>query len=103
VKAQCRIPPLCCAYRIGRAPRVGVVRATAAGSERQTARRFDSVEHSMNTGPDDPQGVTTALSTLTARVAMLERWMRQSQRRQATLIVLVVIALLMCAALLTTR
>jgi type II secretory pathway component PulM len=57
----------------------------------------------MITRSDDDQSVTTALSTLSARVAILERWMRRSQRHQAALIATVVIALVVCAWLLATR
>jgi hypothetical protein len=57
----------------------------------------------MNSRPDDPQQVTTALSTLAARVAVLERWVRRSQRSQTLLLVLVLITLIICVVLLTTR
>ena len=57
----------------------------------------------MDSRLDDPQPVTTVLSTLAARVALLERWMRRSQRNQIVLLVLVLFALLACVALLSTR
>jgi hypothetical protein len=57
----------------------------------------------MNTRPDDPQPVTTALSTLAARVAVLERWMRRSQRNQIALLVVVLFAIVVCVVLLSTR
>jgi hypothetical protein len=57
----------------------------------------------MNTQPDDPDTVSTALSTLSARVAVLERWMRGSRRRCLGLVVLGVVALVVWAALLATR
>jgi len=60
-------------------------------------------QHRMDSRLDDPQPVTTALSTLAARVALLERWMRRSQRNQIVLLVLVLFALLACVALLSTR
>lgn len=57
----------------------------------------------MNTRPDGPEAVTTALSTLTARVAVLERWMRRSRRREMALAVLALITLTVCAVLLKMR
>jgi multisubunit Na+/H+ antiporter MnhB subunit len=52
---------------------------------------------------DDPPAVTTALSTLTARIAVLERWMRRSQRRETALLVLIVVGLLVTIALMIMR
>jgi hypothetical protein len=56
----------------------------------------------MNTSPEGPHEITTALSTLSARVALLERWMRRYNRLQ-TLLVLVIVVLLVSAALLAVR
>ena len=57
----------------------------------------------MSSAPDDRDAATTALSTISARVAVLERWMRDSQRRQTTLIVIMSILLVLCAASLVMR
>ncbi len=43
---------------------------------------------------EDARAVSTALSTLAARVAMLEGWMRGAQRRQAVLMALLLLAIL---------
>ena len=43
--------------------------------------------------PDDTM-IITALSTLTARVAVLERWMRRSRRREALMMMAIAVALL---------
>lgn len=56
----------------------------------------------MNAPPDDPQPLTTALSTLVARVAVLERWMRRSQRTQIALLALVFFALVVCLVVFST-
>jgi hypothetical protein len=52
---------------------------------------------------DDEQSVTTALSTLSARVAVLERWMRKSRRDQAILITALAIVAIVFAVLLVMR
>jgi hypothetical protein len=52
---------------------------------------------------NEPEAITTALSTLAARVAVLERWMRRSQRLQAAWTVVALIAIVVCAMLLTMR
>lgn len=45
------------------------------------------------------EAMTSALSTLTARVAVLERWMRRSQRGQTAFLAAALLALLLCALL----
>jgi type II secretory pathway component PulM len=57
----------------------------------------------MTIPSDDEQAVTTALSTLSARVAILERWMRRSQRDRAAFIATLVILLAVLAWSLITR
>jgi hypothetical protein len=57
----------------------------------------------MNIRSDDEQSVTTALSTLSARVAILERWMRRAQRHKVVLVAIVVIAVTVSIWLLLTR
>lgn len=59
----------------------------------------------MNTPRDDSEAVTTALSTLSARVAVLERWMRRTTRYRTALFVLLalLVSLLACIAVLATR
>jgi hypothetical protein len=54
---------------------------------------------------DDSEAVTTALSTLSARVAVLERWMRRTTRYRTALFVLMilVVTLIVCIVLLATR
>ena len=51
----------------------------------------------------DEAAMTTALSTLTARVAVLERWMRRSRRREELLIGATAVAVLTCLAVLALR
>jgi hypothetical protein len=48
-------------------------------------------------GPDDTEVVTTALSTLTARVAALERWARRRRRQQAVLVLALIIILVLAS------
>jgi len=62
-----------------------------------------TMEHRMSGGPDDREAATTALSTISARLAVLERWMRDAQRRQTTLIIIISILVVLCAALLVMR
>lgn len=57
----------------------------------------------MSCASENRDAATTALSTLSARVAVLERWMRDSQRRYATLIVIIALLLVLCTALLVVR
>ena len=57
----------------------------------------------MNIRSDDEPSVTTALSTLSARVAILERWMRRSQRHEVVLVAIIVIAVTISIWLLLTR
>ena len=57
----------------------------------------------MNGRPDDLEPETTALSTLSARVAVLERWMRGSQRRQTALVILASLFFILSLALLLMR
>jgi hypothetical protein len=53
--------------------------------------------------PGESQAITTALSTLSARVTVLERWMRRSQRRQMAWAVVALAALALCGILLARR
>ena len=50
----------------------------------------------MHDRQQDLEALTSALSTLTARVAVLERWMRRSQRRQTGVLAAALIGLLLC-------
>jgi hypothetical protein len=57
----------------------------------------------MNSPPDDPQQVTTALSTLSARIAVLERWLHRLQRKQTVVEIVILIAFIVLVVLLSTR
>jgi hypothetical protein len=65
----------------------------------QEDRRPDRARF-KNVRQDEREPLTTALSTLTARVAVLERWMHRSQRWQTATGVILAIIALVCAVLL---